>query len=75
MLTGITIMYPTADPHPWQQSVCVRHSHVRGGECAAGIRHDDGGRRASGFAVYAEQFMGSASVEKRETLGRSSRTA
>jgi hypothetical protein len=27
-LTGTTIMYPIAFPHPWQQSVWVRHSHV-----------------------------------------------
>ena len=29
--TGITIMYPTLFPQPWQQIVWVRHSHVLGG--------------------------------------------
>lgn len=34
-----------------------------------------GGQGTWGFALYAEQFTGSASEEKRETLGRRSRTA
>lgn len=60
--TGITIMYPTVVPHPWQQRDWVRHSHVRGGNwLEEGLRV--GGRRTSGLEVYAEQLTGKASDE------------
>ncbi len=62
-------------PQPWQQTVCVKHSHVRGGTFEdvgrQGVRH----RKASGFAAYAEQLIGSASEENKETFGLSRRTA
>ena len=62
-------------PQPWQQSVCVKHSHVRGGTFEDVGRHGERQRNASGFAAYAEQLMGSASEENKETLGLSRRTA
>jgi hypothetical protein len=73
--TGLTIMYPTLFPHPWQQILCVRHSQVRGASCKGNAFCEDGFRNELGFGVYTEQLTGRASVENREMFGRRSRTA